>query len=297
MEAARAILWSRWAEPQDAALPMASAWTDFLMASAPQPPPRDGGQATLLAHWLGPQPSGTARTLAHEVERTWAAAAALECGHLPNTSSRAQLRKSLAVLGQALRQQPAPTPLRLKALRVPAAVLGVLAALGALTVRLARAPGEHSFGWDGQYFANAELAGVPVRQQDGQVAFFWDEGPPLAGLPADHFSVRWDGCLMLEDATRVEFQLGSDDGSRLLVDGPVLINHWDPHTMAFKGANVLLGRGAHHLRVEFYDHVRTATLVLKVGFNGAPPALLGPRAVVFPFGSNPDAPCQEATPP
>jgi hypothetical protein len=45
-------------------------------------------------------------------------------------------------------------------------------------------------------------------------------------IPADRFSVRWDSCLTLDVAQEVAFQLTSDDGSRLFIDGKQTIDNW-----------------------------------------------------------------------
>ena len=46
--------------------------------------------------------------------------------------------------------------------------------------------------WQGEYFANPDLAGGPVMvRSDPQISFDWGGGSPAPNIPPDYFSVRW----------------------------------------------------------------------------------------------------------
>lgn len=45
----------------------------------------------------------------------------------------------------------------------------------------------------------------------------------------------------------------SDDGVRVLVDGKMVIDHWDWHAPAEDSATVLLTEGAHEIVVEHFE--------------------------------------------
>jgi hypothetical protein len=51
----------------------------------------------------------------------------------------------------------------------------------------------------------------------------------------------------------VTFTIGSDDGSRLYIDGVEWINDWDSHLYHTKSVTVELGQGFHVLKLQYYD--------------------------------------------
>ena len=85
-------------------------------------------------------------------------------------------------------------------------------------------------GLKGEYFANQELSGTPVlTRTDSAVNFDWGEGPPGAGVPNEHFSVRWTGSLVPPESGEFDLSIRSDDGSRLYVNGELFIDNWGDH--------------------------------------------------------------------
>ncbi len=69
----------------------------------------------------------------------------------------------------------------------------------------------------------------------------------------DNFALLAEGYMFLDKDDNILFQLGSDDGSRLLIDGKELINHDGPHGMDPKEAEVALRAGYHPIRVEYFQ--------------------------------------------
>lgn len=83
-----------------------------------------------------------------------------------------------------------------------------------------------SDGWRGEYFDNRSLSGSPSAvRYDPRISFPWGYGPPVDGLPSDHFSVRWTHTLYFEPGT-YRFTVRSDDGARLWVNDHLLIDAW-----------------------------------------------------------------------
>ena len=70
---------------------------------------------------------------------------------------------------------------------------------------------------------------------------------------ADNFAVRWTGSLDIEDEGAYTLILGSDDGSRLWLDGKLLIDNDGPHSFTEKSADAVLRSGLHDLRVEVFE--------------------------------------------
>ena len=52
---------------------------------------------------------------------------------------------------------------------------------------------EGQAGLRGTYFRNADFTSVGLTRVDSVVDFDWGRNAPATGLPADRFSVRWEG--------------------------------------------------------------------------------------------------------
>ncbi|MBI5088009.1 MAG: putative Ig domain-containing protein, partial [Actinobacteria bacterium] len=81
-------------------------------------------------------------------------------------------------------------------------------------------------GWKGEYFPNATLtAPTALCRDDADIDFDWGTGSPAAGLSSDNFSVRWTRTANVPAGTYT-FELGTDDGGRLFIDGVLVIDRW-----------------------------------------------------------------------
>jgi uncharacterized repeat protein (TIGR03806 family) len=86
------------------------------------------------------------------------------------------------------------------------------------------------------------------------------------GLPAamgDTFASRHRGILRIATAGTYTFHLSSDDGSRLLIDGALVINNDGLHGMREISRTLTLAAGDHDLRVEFFENLGGAGLQLR----------------------------------
>ncbi len=117
------------------------------------------------------------------------------------------------------------------------------------------APVPASGGLFGRYFANATLAGAPVLTRVEAVNFNWARGAPGAGVPADHFSVRWSGSVLAPASGSYQFQTQSNDGLRLWVDGVQRIANWTDHLLATNtSAGIALVAGRRYsIQLEYYE--------------------------------------------
>ena len=110
-------------------------------------------------------------------------------------------------------------------------------------------------GWLGEHFTNVDLEGKAERcRDDDSIGFEWGDGPPVEGLPADKFSVRWTRTADFEEG-RYTFTLIADDGGRLYLDGELVVDGWAERGRLGKPSRVTtdLRAGAHTLVVEYYD--------------------------------------------
>ena len=97
-------------------------------------------------------------------------------------------------------------------------------------------------GLKAEFFTSTECSGTAVAsRQDGRVDFRFNPGSPLPkAVNPDSFSARWSGRLVAPRKADYVISLASDDGSRLRVDGRVVIDNWGDHDVAVKSATVSL---------------------------------------------------------
>jgi len=114
--------------------------------------------------------------------------------------------------------------------------------------------------WTGEYFDNVNLAGVPYTTRTAPtVNVNWNYGQPAAGLPPDHFSVRWTGSFYLDGGT-YRFYAKVDDGVRLSVDGHRIIDGWRDGAYRLYTADRGLTSGHHTVEVSYYERTGIARI-------------------------------------
>lgn len=135
----------------------------------------------------------------------------------------------------------------LASLLIGAALLATLVMPG-----VAKASG--TTGWQGEYFANPYMWGVPVLvRTDSSINFNWGIGSPDPVIPADGFSVRWTRVVYF-DGGRYRFNTETDDGVRLYVDGVRIIDQWRDQPATVHSAERDLAAGSHTIQMEYYEN-------------------------------------------
>ncbi|MCU1360424.1 MAG: hypothetical protein JWN99_1713, partial [Ilumatobacteraceae bacterium] len=108
-------------------------------------------------------------------------------------------------------------------------------------------------GWLGEYFRNRSLTGpATLCRDDAAINFDWAQGTPGAPIPTDDFSVRWTRTQTFA-AGNYAFQIGSDDGARLYVDGVLVGDWWYDTSYVTRTVNRTLSAGSHTIVMEFYE--------------------------------------------
>ncbi|MFH0878644.1 MAG: glycoside hydrolase family 3 C-terminal domain-containing protein [Lentisphaerota bacterium] len=109
--------------------------------------------------------------------------------------------------------------------------------------------------WKTEYFNDRDLRGNPVAvHYEKAVDFNWKEQAPIKGLQEDGFSVRWTADVRPTASGTYHLGLTSDDGSRLKIDGKLVIDHWGDHGAEQKDAKIELVKGqTYRFEVEYYD--------------------------------------------
>ncbi len=119
-------------------------------------------------------------------------------------------------------------------------------------------PGQH--GWRGEYFDNMYLSGKPILVRiDKQINFNWRWGTPAASIHRNNYSARWTATLVPPVTRTYQFQMNTDDGSRLYVDGKLLIDQWNDQSPDTYTASIKLDAGhPYKIKMEYYQDVDNA---------------------------------------
>lgn len=67
------------------------------------------------------------------------------------------------------------------------------------------------------------------------------------------FGLVFTGTLNIASASSYDFQLNSDDGSRLYIDGTLVIDNDGVHAPVTVGGSIFLNPGSYPFRVEFFE--------------------------------------------
>jgi alpha-D-xyloside xylohydrolase len=157
------------------------------------------------------------------------------------------------MFGSAFLVSPVLEPLRYTALHQD----------GALPASAFEAPDGTRGVLQGDYFADTTLTRRAATRKDAGVDFDWGLEAPLAGVPADQFSVRWTGRLRAPETGEYELATTADDGVRLWLDGKLLIDDWNQHAPEYHSAHVTLQAGRQYdLKLEYYDAILGASVKL-----------------------------------
>jgi cytochrome c553 len=124
---------------------------------------------------------------------------------------------------------------------------------------------------------------VPGAEQFQATVYFgsWDNLPKFEDLTAekaittsgldisiagrrDNFGIRFEAFLPINVAGRYRFHLGSDDGSRLMIDDREVVNADGVHPLSMRQGQVHLEPGVHRLRLDYFEKNGGEELVLEV---------------------------------
>jgi hypothetical protein len=123
--------------------------------------------------------------------------------------------------------------------------------------------------WEASYFDNADLRGRPelvhaVFGLDFDTTTY--TGSP--GVRWKHYSVRYRTRLTLPEDSDVVFTMESDDGSRLIIDGEVVLEQWRPQSRHQLSRTLSLASGPHDIQVDYFQAINEAVLILEIEIVG-----------------------------
>lgn len=113
-------------------------------------------------------------------------------------------------------------------------------------------PSGRGTGLLGSYWPNTGMAGRPVLSRiDRKLDFHFYGDSPGPGIGATQWSARWEGTINAPSLGTYTFALSSEDGSRLYIDGRLVIDNWLGHGRSTAVRYDYLQPGRHSIRVDY----------------------------------------------
>ncbi|MCK4796142.1 MAG: right-handed parallel beta-helix repeat-containing protein, partial [Spirochaetes bacterium] len=106
----------------------------------------------------------------------------------------------------------------------------------------------------GEYYNNSNFTSLASVRIDPRINFDWGNYTPEVPVDKDTFSIRWTGQIKIDKATTYTFYLTTDDGSRLWIDGQLIIDKWFNQGPTSYSANINLTEGYHDIKYEYYEN-------------------------------------------
>lgn len=110
-------------------------------------------------------------------------------------------------------------------------------------------------GLQAEYFSNLNLEGQSKKRIDANINFEPDNQSPDAFPPNTPVSIRWKGKLKPTISGKYSFGFLAKDGSRLRIDGKVLIDSWRRKSTVSDFAEITLEAGREYtIQAEYFNY-------------------------------------------
>ena len=107
----------------------------------------------------------------------------------------------------------------------------------------------------GRYYQGRNFDQFRHRQLDVTIDFYRHHQPPAEGVPAEDFSARWTGWLLVPTSGHYVLYLDVDDGVRLWLDGRQVLDEWRGQSLTSYTLDLDLQAGhAYTLRLEYCQY-------------------------------------------
>jgi beta-glucosidase len=128
--------------------------------------------------------------------------------------------------------------------------------------KLAKASVFEAGGLSATFYNTSDLTGDPVlTRTDPAIDFNWKTNLPAPQVTNHAFSARWTGSIKPTASGPYTFVVRSDDGSRVKLDGKVVVDNWQDQQAHTEAATVPLEAGhVYQLAVEYYNTVGEASV-------------------------------------
>ncbi|NWK57247.1 glycoside hydrolase family 3 C-terminal domain-containing protein, partial [Verrucomicrobiaceae bacterium N1E253] len=123
-------------------------------------------------------------------------------------------------------------------------------------------------GLMGEYWNNKKFKGEPVERAPSlAINFRWGKAmfglPSVPNMPTNNLSARWTGKFISPLTGKAKLGTCSDDGSRLWLDGKLVVDQWGDHGKQTVMQQIDLVAGKEYdIKIEYYDNGGDASLQL-----------------------------------
>jgi len=120
-------------------------------------------------------------------------------------------------------------------------------------------------GLKGEYFNSPDFTDFVLMRTDPKIDFTeWGSGPPADGIDPETFSVRWTGQIQIDRAETYLFNIVTNDGVRLWIDGTLVVDHWEQtdHLVSLEKGVAFTTPGLHDIKLEYAENSGQALLQL-----------------------------------
>jgi len=104
-------------------------------------------------------------------------------------------------------------------------------------------PAAFGTGFEGEYFSDVDLKNTAAKRHDETLRFDWQGVPPVKGLDANSWSVRWNGELTAPESGRYLFTVMADNGFRMTVNDRRVMERWRIYKVADQTVEINLEKG------------------------------------------------------
>ncbi len=177
-------------------------------------------------------------------------------------------------------------------------VLVLLIVILSMTMGSIRAQ-DFGSNWTGVFFPSNNLSGSGVTVTGiTAINFDWATGVPIVngaavgGIGADNFSARFTGTQNIAVPGTYTFNVTSDDGVRVFINGALLLDRFVPRPRTTDTFQTTLNAGPVLMVVEYFEQIDQASLSFSWSLSGAPVTpgpspTPGPTATPAPTGLPP----------
>jgi uncharacterized repeat protein (TIGR03806 family) len=146
-------------------------------------------------------------------------------------------------------------------------------------------------GLVGAYFSNQVGTFVPpptLVRTDAVVNFNWTGIAPAPGIGPTNFSVSWTGCVQPQYTESYTFYTLSDTGTRLWINGQLLINNWSNQSPTQASATIpLLAQQIYNIQMDYY-YQNTGDAVAQLSWSSpSTPFAIIPQSQLYPVSNPP----------
>lgn len=146
-------------------------------------------------------------------------------------------------------------------------------------------------GLTAHYYNRPNFRGHRFECIDHTVDNNWGTGTPFKGIPKNRFSVRWEGCVKVDEGVERQIVVGADDRIQVILNGKMIIDDWAPHRYRLQYAEHVLRPGIYPIEIKYQEDKGEARVFL--GWKGLqeeaapiPPENLLPRNVLIGGGGS-----------